>query len=151
MGGCLDRGRPGIRPRDAGAGTETDLDVSDLMMRRLNPCPYFRRSIDIDRPIRRATLYATARGTLELEVNGARVGDAVLAPGWTDYARRIEYDAHDVTNLLHAGENVLGAIVGDGWYSAFVGMDARRPGNHSAPTPSSCASCTSSTRTIAAP
>ena len=48
-------------------------------------------------------LYATARGVLELRLNGERVGDAVLAPGWTDYAKRIEYAAHDVTGLLRDG------------------------------------------------
>jgi hypothetical protein len=56
---------------------------------------------------------------LELELNGTRMGDAVLAPGWTDYRHRIEYDAYDVTELLRSGENVLGAIVGDGWYGGF--------------------------------
>ena len=80
--------------------------------------------------MRRATLYATARGVVELELNGTRVGDAVLAPGWTDYRARIEYAAHDVTALLRDGENALGAILGDGWYAGFVGFDAHRPGNH---------------------
>ena len=78
----------------------------------------------------RATLYATARGLLALELNGARVGDAVLSPGWTDYRARIEYATHDVTELLRKGTNVLGAILGDGWYAGMVGFDARRPGNH---------------------
>ncbi len=111
-------------------GTDQELDESDLMMRRLQPCPYFRRAFDVAGPVRRAVLYATARGVLELSLNGVRVGDAVLAPGWTDFRRRIEYAAHDVTDLVRAGENVLGAIVGDGWYAGFVGFDARRPGNH---------------------
>jgi len=111
-------------------GTDAELDESDPLMRRLLPCPHLRREFAVSAGVRRATLYATARGVLELELNGARVGDAVLAPGWTDYRKRIEYAAHDVTGLLHAGENVLGAILGDGWYAGFVGFDARRPGNH---------------------
>jgi alpha-L-rhamnosidase len=100
------------------------------MMLRLPRCPYLRRAFAVRGAIRRATLYATARGLVELELNGARVGDAVLRPGWTDYRRRIEYDAYDVTQHLRPGENVLGAILGDGWYAGMVGMDKRRPGNH---------------------
>jgi alpha-L-rhamnosidase len=112
-------------------GTDEELDESDFMMRRLRPCPHVRRSFGIGGGgVRRATLYATARGVVELRLNGARVGDAVLAPGWTDYGQRIEYAPHDVTALMREGENVLGAILGDGWYAGFVGFDARQPGNH---------------------
>src|SRR4051812_8336651 len=105
-------------------GTEEDLDESDYMMIRLSPCPVLRRSFAVASPIRRATVYATARGVLDLELNGARIGDAVLAPGWTDYRERIEYTAHDVTDLVRTGENVIGATIGDGWYAGFVGMDS---------------------------
>jgi alpha-L-rhamnosidase len=111
-------------------GTDDELDESDLMMRRLPGCPYLRRRFSLDGELARATLYATARGVYELELNGERVGDAVLAPGWTDYRRRIEYAVHDVTALLRRGENVIAATLGDGWYAGFVGFDARRPGNH---------------------
>ncbi len=111
-------------------GTEEESDDGDAMVRRLPACPYLRRAFAIGRPVRRATLYATARGLLELELNGARVGDAVLAPGWTDYDRRIEYAVHDVADLLRTGSNVLGAILGDGWYSGMVGFEMRRAGNH---------------------
>jgi alpha-L-rhamnosidase len=111
-------------------GTDEELDETDMMMRRLKPCPVLRRTFAAASPVRRATLYATARGVLELTLNGQRVGDAVLAPGWTDYRERIEYAAHDVTALVRAGENELSAILGDGWYAGFVGFDARRPGNH---------------------
>ena len=65
-----------------------------------------------------------------MHVNGDRVGDAVLAPGWTDYSKRIEYAAHDVTGLIAGETNVLGAILGDGWYAGFVGFDLKRAGAH---------------------
>ena len=112
-------------------GTERGRSTRRQLLRRLLPLPVpaARRSRS-QRAVRRATLYATARGVVELELNGTRVGDAVLAPGWTDYRERIEYAAHDVTALLRDGENVLGAILGDGWYAGFVGFDPRRPGNH---------------------
>jgi alpha-L-rhamnosidase len=105
-------------------------DAPDKLLRRLLSCPYLRRPFEVTGAVRRATLYATARGLLEMELNGTRVGDAVLAPGWTDYRTRIEYAAHDVTALLREGENVLGAILGPGWYAGFVGMNPLRRGNH---------------------
>ncbi|WP_053227428.1 family 78 glycoside hydrolase catalytic domain [Solirubrobacter soli] len=111
-------------------GTDEELDESDPMMRRLTPCPYLRREFVLSGAVRRAVVYATARGVFELSVNGARVGDAVLAPGWTDYRKRIEYATYDVTGLVRPGSNALEAVLGDGWYAGFVGFDARRPGNH---------------------
>ena len=104
--------------------------AGDIMLERCRPAPFLRREFAVERPVRRAMLYATARGLVELHLNGARVGDAVLAPGWTDYRKRIEYAAHDVTDLLADGSNVLSAILGDGWYSGFVGMDLKRAGAH---------------------
>jgi alpha-L-rhamnosidase len=100
----------------------------DIMLERCRPAPFLRRAFAVRGPVRRAMLYATARGLVELHLNGARVGDAVLAPGWTDYRTRIEYAAHDVTDLLADGPNVLSAILGDGWYSGFVGFDLKRAG-----------------------
>ena len=77
---------------------------------------------------RSARLYITALGLYEARLNGRRVGDAYLAPGWTDYGKRVHYQAYDVTGLLAEGENVLGAIIADGWYSGFIGFDAKRAG-----------------------
>jgi alpha-L-rhamnosidase len=111
-----------------GDGGEPELD--DTMLGQLPACPYFRRRFELRADAARATLYATARGALSLELNGAIVGDDVLSPGWTDYRARIEYAAYDVTKLLRTGANVLGAVVGDGWYAGMVGFDARRRGNH---------------------
>jgi alpha-L-rhamnosidase len=117
---------PGVPvPGDGG-----ELELDDTMLGQLPACPYFRRRFELRTDVARATLYATARGVLSLELNGAIVGDDVLSPGWTDYRARIEYAAHDVTKLLHPGANVLIAVVGDGWYAGMVGFDARRRGNH---------------------
>ena len=102
----------------------------DIMLERCRPAPFLRREFAVQGQVRRAMLYATARGLVELHLNGAPVGDAVLAPGWTDYRKRIEYAAHDVTALLTDGTNVLSAILGDGWYSGFVGFDLKRAGAH---------------------
>ena len=111
-------------------GDGGEVDPDDAMLGQLPPCPYFRRAFQLRADVARATLYATARGLLALELNGGRVGDAVLSPGWTDYHARIEYETHDVTELLRKGTNVVSAVLGDGWYAGMVGFDTRRPGNH---------------------
>jgi len=71
----------------------------------------------------RARIHSTAHGVYELEVNGERVGDDVLAPGWTSYGHRLRYQTHDVTAALRAGENVIGAWLADGWYRGHIGFD----------------------------
>lgn len=81
-----------------------------------------RRAFTVSGPVARARLYATAHGVFEAELNGVRVGDEVLAPGWTPYHRRLRYRTHDVTDLLAAGDNVLGAWLGDGWYRGRLGF-----------------------------
>jgi alpha-L-rhamnosidase len=78
---------------------------------------YLRKSFTLDRMIRRATVYATALGLYELHLNGKRVGDHLLTPEWTNYNKRIQYQTYDITKMLHAGSNVVGVILGNGWYS----------------------------------
>jgi alpha-L-rhamnosidase len=91
----------------------------------MRPAPLFRSTITLGRPVRRARLYATALGVYELHLNGRRVGRDRFNPGWTDYAQRVQYHTYDVTSLLRDGPNVLGLILGDGWYSGFVGLGGR--------------------------
>ena len=83
--------------------------------------PYLRKSFSIDRPVRSARLYATSLGLYEIRLNGQRVGDHVFAPDWTDYGKRIRYQVYDVTRQLRAGENVIGGMVANGWYSGHLG------------------------------
>jgi alpha-L-rhamnosidase len=99
------------------------------------PGPLLRRSFELPAPARRARLHVAALGLYEARLNGRRVGDDLLRPGWTDYRVRIPYQTYDVTDLLRSGENVLGALLGDGWYCGrlVVNMDMRatygeRPG-----------------------
>ncbi len=75
-----------------------------------------RHDFTIRSPVKSARLYATALGAYELFLNGKRVGDQVLAPGWTDYRERVVYQAYDVTAQVAAGENVIGALLAPGWY-----------------------------------
>ncbi|HEX5730888.1 glycoside hydrolase family 78 protein [Microbacterium sp.] len=68
-----------------------------------------------------ARLYATAHGLYEAELNGTRVGDDALSPGWTVYPQRLRYYTYDVTDLLVPGPNAIGAWLGDGWYRGRLG------------------------------
>jgi alpha-L-rhamnosidase len=96
----------------------------------LDPCLYLRCPFTVDRPVASARLYATALGVYKARLNGAPVGDHELAPGWTDYNKRLAYQTFDVTDELVLGENVLAAVVSDGWYSGYVGYNRRKPAAH---------------------
>lgn len=82
-----------------------------------------RKDFHLDRPVTRARLYITAHGLYEAEINGRRVGDEILAPGWTVYPHRLRYRTHDVTGHLTEGANTIGAWLGDGWYRGKYGFD----------------------------
>ncbi|KAI0471696.1 extracellular glycosyl hydrolase family 78 protein [Xylariaceae sp. FL0804] len=72
--------------------------------------------------VQSARLYITAFGMYEAHINGKRVGDAVLAPGWQSYNHRLVYDTYDVTDLLRTGGNAIGIQVGEGWYAGRLGF-----------------------------
>ena len=63
-------------------------------------CPVFVRSFSLDRPVKRARLYATACGVYEAFINGRKTGDLFMAPGWTSYHHRLQYQTYDITELL---------------------------------------------------
>ncbi|HEU5080776.1 MAG TPA: family 78 glycoside hydrolase catalytic domain [Opitutaceae bacterium] len=87
----------------------------------------FSRAFDLPAAsVRRATLYATARGLFEVQANARPVAMDLFAPEWTDYDKRLHYRAYDVTALLTSGRNVLTATLGDGWWSGFVGWQETR-------------------------
>ncbi|NLH17897.1 MAG: family 78 glycoside hydrolase catalytic domain, partial [Phycisphaerae bacterium] len=87
----------------------------------LPPAQYLRKNFTIDKPVRRATVYATALGNYKLNIGGRPVGDEYFSPGWTDYNIRVYYNTYDVTGLLNQGENYIGAILADGWYGGHIG------------------------------
>ena len=91
--------------------------------RRLRPAPLLRAEFVCDKPVRRATAYVTALGNYELHINGARVGDPHLAPGYTQYGSRVAVQAYDVTDLLREGSNAAGAVLADGWYRSRYRLD----------------------------
>lgn len=79
------------------------------------PC-YFRKEFRFDKEIQSVKLHASALGWCEFHVNGQRVGDDYLTPGWTDYRVRIYYNTHDVTDLIKSGDNAIGGMLSGGWY-----------------------------------
>ena len=92
----------------------------------LFPSPYLRREFSLGKTVTRATLSVTALGVYQVFLNGWRVSDDHFAPGWTDYNKRIAYQTYDVTELAQTGENVLGAVLGDGWYAGYLGFEQKR-------------------------
>ncbi|TFG67693.1 MAG: hypothetical protein E4H27_08705, partial [Anaerolineales bacterium] len=77
---------------------------------------YFRKSFQVAKPVQRARLYISGLGCYELHLNGGKVGDSVLAPAWSTYAKRVYYNIYDVDHNIFTGENVIGVIIGNGWY-----------------------------------
>jgi len=84
--------------------------------------PMLRREFNLAGKVRRATLSVSARGFYEVRINGQRVGDELLAPGYTDYGVRLQYRTIDVTSLLRQGTNAMGALLGYGWYAGHMNL-----------------------------
>ncbi|MFJ9173751.1 family 78 glycoside hydrolase catalytic domain [Streptomyces sp. NPDC102360] len=82
-----------------------------------------RRDFHLTGPVAHARLYVTAHGLYEAEINGVRVGDDTLSPGWTVYGQRLRYYTYDVTAHLGEGANTIGAYLADGWYRGRIGFD----------------------------
>ncbi len=90
---------------------------SDEAFYRDDPAPLYRHEFALAAPVARARLYVTGLGYYEAFINGTRIGDQVLDPGWTMYQKRVFYSTYDVTNELRSGLNCLAATLGNGWYN----------------------------------
>lgn len=77
---------------------------------------YFHRAFSVEGEVESARLYASGLGYHELRLNGEKVGEQVLDPAWTAYDKRVLYSVYDVAERLRGGDNVIGAMVGNGWY-----------------------------------
>jgi alpha-L-rhamnosidase len=77
----------------------------------------FRKEFEISPKLKRAVVHICGLGQYELNINGKKVGDYLLAPGWTDYRKKALYDSYDVTNQLTAGKNAIGIILSNGMYN----------------------------------
>ena len=107
-----------------GSWISMEMDPQFLKPEKLAPGPpppWFRKTFTLGKPVKKALVYVTARGIFRLHVNGRQIGKDVFAPEWTDYNARIQYRTYDVTENLNQGKNSVGAVVGDGWYSGYLG------------------------------
>ncbi|KAK4042809.1 eukaryotic translation initiation factor 3 subunit G [Parachaetomium inaequale] len=87
------------------------------------PEDLYRKSFSVTASVARARLYVTAQGLYEAEVNGQRIGDYFLAPGWTAYDGRLQYQTYDVSSALSRGPNCLGIRVAEGWFCGRIGFE----------------------------
>lgn len=87
---------------------------------------YIRGKFHVTKKIKNGYLVSTALELYHSYLNGVKVGDGEMAPGWTVYNEHLLYQTHDVTSLLRQGENVLGAHVGAGWYKGRMGFENYR-------------------------
>jgi alpha-L-rhamnosidase len=97
------------------------------------PLPMFRREFTLTRPVRRATVYICGLGFFELYLNGHKVGDHVLEPGWTNYRRSALYMTYDVDTLLRPGANALGVLLGNGMFNVAGGRYVKFSGSFGRP------------------
>ncbi len=88
----------------------------------LQPSPMLRKEFSTKKKIVLATAYITAHGLYEAQINGQRVGQDYLTPGWTAYQKRLQYQVYDVTNLLKNGSNAIGVTLGNGWWRGEIGF-----------------------------
>lgn len=91
------------------------------------PSPVFRKEFSTQegKKIASATAYITAHGLYEAQLNGQRIGDAYLTPGWTSYHKRLQYQVYDVSDLLQTGENAIGVTLASGWYRGYIGFSGQ--------------------------
>jgi alpha-L-rhamnosidase len=87
------------------------------------PTPLFRKEFNAGKKIQSATAYITSHGMYEGYLNGKRIGDSYLTPGWTSYNKRLQYQAYNVTDLLSQGSNVIAVALGSGWYRSHLAWE----------------------------
>lgn len=85
------------------------------------PVDCFRKHISITREVKSARLYITACGLYEARLDGEKIGNFCLAPGHTDYRKRVQYQTYDVTELLPVGDHTMTVQLADGWYRGGCG------------------------------
>ena len=85
------------------------------------PVDCFRKGFPVTKAVKSARLYITACGLYEAKFDGIKIGDFCLAPGHTDYRKRVQYQTYDVTDMLTAGNHILTVQLADGWYRGSIG------------------------------
>ncbi|KAL3492160.1 bacterial alpha-L-rhamnosidase domain protein [Aspergillus germanicus] len=112
----------GLLQRDDWTGSIISAPWSGENLDKPQPEDLFRKEFTLASTPVSARLYITSLGVYEAEINGKRVGDHYMAPGWTSYHGQLHYQTFDVTSLLDAEENCLGVRVAEGWYKGRIGF-----------------------------
>lgn len=84
--------------------------------------PLMRKEFNVTKKVKRALIFVTARGLYEVSVNGCKVGDAFLAPGYTSYDKHLQYQTYDITEMVVKGNNAIGLELARGWYLSNMGF-----------------------------
>lgn len=98
-----------------GDGSRTPEKDEDFY--RKDRAPLFKKEFQVEKRVKQARLYITGLGYYEAYINGIRVGDHCLDPGWTTYSKRVLYATYDVSEFIRKGENAIGVMCGNGWYN----------------------------------
>jgi alpha-L-rhamnosidase len=88
--------------------------------------PMFRKSFLANKKIASAKVYVTSRGLYDVQINGKRMGDSYLSPGWTSYNKHLQYQTYDVSSLLSEGKNAIGVLLGSGWYRTRLAWENKQ-------------------------
>jgi hypothetical protein len=122
-----------LKPEDWKAAWITAPEGVAQAPDKSGPLPLFRRDFGLSKEVDRALLYVCGLGFFEASLNGKRVGDAVLEPGWTNYRKTCLYSAYDVTTLLSDKANTLGVMLGNGMYNVPGGRYVKFTGSFGPP------------------
>ena len=107
-----------IQPGLAGSG-----DGSGPAAGGTDANPLLRTTFTARQSIASAIVYITAHGLYEAQINGQRIGDAYLTPGWTSYNKHLQYQAYDVTEMVRQGKNAVGVTLANGWYRGYIAFE----------------------------
>ena len=122
-----------LKPEDWKASWITAPEGVAEAVDKSGPLPLFRCDFQFTKPVSRALLYVCGLGFHEASLNGRRVGDAVLEPGWTNYRKTCLYSAYDVTTMLADKDNTLGVMLGNGMYNVPGGRYVKFTGSFGPP------------------
>ena len=104
-----------------------DVAAQMIAASATTPVVRFSTTFDLDDDVASARLYLTSHGSVVSHVNGERVGEEVLEPGWTSFHKRLVLRTHDVTEALHRGTNEVDAVVAPSWFSGRFGLSTEEP------------------------
>ncbi len=109
------------RDMDVKAVASNPYETTERDFSEFRPAQYIRIPFTVNKKVKQARVYATAHGIYQIEINGTRPDDREFAPEITSYHKILQYQTYDITSLLQEGENVIGIILADGWWSGRVG------------------------------